>query len=284
LKIVRNLKLIKNGILLLASEWMAEQKQTTVVGIISGKGGVGKSVVAVNTAALLVKFGKQVALVDADLSNPSVSLHLGLSYTPIGIQEVLSGKNKASDGLIIHPLTGLRVLPASLKYKPDVNLKNLRTVLKSLDAYDYVIVDSPPGITEDVENILEACDKVVIVTTPDIPSITSASKIVSLCKDVKTEVVGIIANRVTNSNYELSEKEIESMSDVNVICDIPEDDSVPASIAARLPVVLYKPRSGASQKLRVAALLISGGSAEPAGKESWLGKLMRRLKRFFRVG
>ncbi|MFH1750279.1 MAG: P-loop NTPase, partial [Candidatus Micrarchaeota archaeon] len=268
----------------LIRERMADKSSTTVIGIISGKGGVGKSVVAVNTATLLSKLGKQVALVDADLSNPSISLHLGLSYTPIGIQEVLSGKNKAIDGLIIHPLTGLRVLPASLKYKPEATLKNLKSVVKTLDAYDYVIIDSPPGITEDVEHILEACDRIVIVTTPDIPSITSASKIVSLCKDVKTEVAGIIANRVTNSNYELSEKEIESMSEVSVICDIPEDDSVPASIAARLPVVLYKPHSGASQKLKVAALQLSGGALEGGLDYSFISRTLNWFKRLLRLG
>ncbi|HLC47898.1 MAG TPA: P-loop NTPase [Candidatus Norongarragalinales archaeon] len=262
---------------------MEKVKGTMVIGVISGKGGVGKSVVAVNTASLLAKLGRQVALVDADLSNPSVSLHLGLSYTPIGIQEVLSGKNRASDGLMIHPLTGLRVLPASLKYKPDVTLKNLKAVLGSLDAYDFVIVDSPPGITEDVEHILEACDKIVIVTTPDIPSITSASKIVSLCKDMKTEVAGIIANRVTNSNYELTEKEIRSLSETEVICGIPEDDNVPASIAVRLPVVLFKPNSAASQNLRVAAMFLSGEGAVAAGKASAIHRFFAWLKRMLKV-
>ncbi len=249
-----------------------------IIGIISGKGGVGKSVVAVNISSLLAKLGKQVVLVDADLSNPSVSLHLGLSYAPIGIQEVLSGRNKMSDGIVIHPLTGLRVVPASLKYKPDVTLKNLKTAFKSLDAYDYVIVDSPPGITEDVEEIIEACRKIVIVTTADIPSITSASKIVALCKSVKTEVLGIIVNRVTNSNYELSNKEIESMSEVKVLCDIPEDENVPASIAARLPVVLYRPYGAASQKLKLSALLISGSTIETIEAESFIGKFLGWIK------
>ncbi len=261
---------------------MAE-KETTVIGVISGKGGVGKSVVAVNTSALLSKLGKQTALVDADLSNPSISLHLGLSHTPIGIQEVLSGKNKSSDAIIIHPYTGLRVIPASLKFKPDVNLKNLKSVVKGLNAYDYVIIDSPPGITEDVEYIIEACDKIVIVTTPDIPSITSASKIVSLCKSAKTEVMGIIVNRVTNSNYELSEREIETMSEVEVLCDIPEDDNVPASIAARLPVVLHKPQAFASQKLKLAALIFSGAEIEDEHTDSFMGKLLLWLKRLLRL-
>ncbi|MFH0972119.1 MAG: MinD/ParA family protein [Candidatus Micrarchaeota archaeon] len=257
---------------------MAEEKRTVVIGVISGKGGVGKSVVAVNTASLLSKLGKQVVLVDADLSNPSVSLHLGLSYTPIGIQDVLAGKNKISDGIVIHPMTGLRVIPASLKYKPDVSLKNLKTVLKGLDAYDYVIVDSPPGITEDVEQIIEACDRIVIVTTPDIPSITSASKIVALCKSVKTQVMGIIVNRVTNSNYELSNKEIESMSEVETLCDIPEDDNVPASIAARLPVILYKPHTISSQKLKLAALLISGSKISDIDEGSFFSGIINWFK------
>jgi septum site-determining protein MinD len=258
-----------------------EKKATTIIGIISGKGGVGKSVVAVNTAVLLAKLGKAVALVDSDLSNPSISLHLGLSYTPIGIQEVLSGKNKISDATIIHPLTGLRVIPASLKFRPDVNLKSLKNVLKGLEAYDYVIVDSPPGITEDVDLIISACDKIVIVTTPDIPSITSASKLVGLCKDAKTRVLGIIVNRITNSNYELSNKEIESMSEVNTLCDIPEDENVPASIAARLPVVLYRPNCAASQKLKLSALLISGNTIEDAGEKTFIGGIINWIKGLF---
>ncbi|MBI5224802.1 P-loop NTPase [Candidatus Micrarchaeota archaeon] len=262
---------------------MGDTKETQIIGIISGKGGVGKSVVAVNTASMLSKLGKSVVLVDADLSNPSVSLHLGLSYTPIGIQEVLGGKNKMTDGLVIHPLTGLRVLPASLKYKPDTSLKNLKSVLKQLTAYDYVIVDSPPGITEDVENIIEACDKVVIVTTADIPSITSASKIVSLCAAVKTSVIGIIVNRITNATYELSNKEIETMSEVKTLCDIPEDEHVPASIAARLPVVLYKPQSVASQKLKLCTLLLTGETPEQILQPSLISKLLDMIKRILRL-
>lgn len=253
-------------------------KEPVVIGVISGKGGVGKSVVAVNSAVLLSKLGKSVVLVDADLSNPSVSLHLGLSYTPIGIQEVLAGKNKFSDATIIHPLTGLRVIPASLKYTPDATLKNLKGVLKGLTAYDYVIVDSPPGITEDVDHIIEACEKIVIVTTPDIPSITSASKLIALCKESKTQVLGIIVNRVTNANYELSNREIESMAETKTICDIPEDDHVPASIAARLPVVLFKPNGVASQKLRLAALLLAGDEALDADDNTFIGGLLKWFK------
>lgn len=262
---------------------MAQEKATTIIGIISGKGGVGKSVVASNTASVLAKLGKSVVLVDADLSNPSISLHLGLSYTPIGIQEILTGKNGVTDGLIIHPITGLRVIPASLKYRPEASLKNLKGVLKQLDAYDYVIVDSPPGITTDVEDIIASCDKVVIVSTPDIPSITSASKIVHLCKGAKTQVLGVIINRVNDSSYELTQKEIESMAEVKALCDIPEDDNVPASIAARLPVTLYRPDAISSQKLRLAALLISGSEiSQEIVKPSIFSKIARWLKKIMR--
>ncbi|MBU1197685.1 MinD/ParA family protein [Candidatus Micrarchaeota archaeon] len=257
-------------------------RKNKIIGVVSGKGGVGKSVVAVNTTAILKRMGRNSIIVDCDLSNPSTGLHLGLSYGAVGIQEVLQGKNKVSEAVVVQPQTGIRVLPASLKYHPDVSLKNLKNVLWSMTAYDYIIVDSPPGITSDVEYILETCDEVIVITTPDVPSSTSAAKVVSLCQDKKTRVRGIVVNRSTGSPFELSNKEIETMAEVPVIFSIPEDHLIPESIAARTPIVLYKGSSPAARVLKEGVGIITGSTEPMHAREGFFGRVWRIFRRVLR--
>jgi len=258
-----------------------EAKKPRVIGILSGKGGVGKSVTAINIAALLNKAGKETVLVDGDLSNPSVGLHLGLAYNAIGLNECLQGKHSVSDAIVIQPQTGMRILPASLRYKRDVSLKQLNEVIVQLKGYDYIIIDSPPGLTEDAWQIMGVCDQVVLVTTPDVPSTTAAAKTLTLCKEYGTEAFGVLINRVTKAKYELTSREIASMVEAPVVGEIPEDYSVPASIAARMPLVLYKPDSAAAKKFRSLTRRMLGDSATEAQEEGILQKIISAIKRLF---
>ncbi len=258
------------------------KKQTRIIGVLSGKGGVGKSVTAVNISALLNRMGKQTVLVDGDLSNPSVGLHLGLAYNAIGLNDCLLGKHKVSDAIVIQPQTGMRILPASLRYKRDFTLKQLARVMGELSGYDFVIIDSPPGLTEDAWQIMSVCDQVLLVTTPDIPSTTSAAKTLILCKERGTEAIGVVINRVTKAKYELTAREISSMVEAPVISEIPEDNAVPASIAARNPLVLYKPNSPASKTFVKLARKISGDeSMIDVVSEGILGRIIAAIKRLF---
>src|SRR3989344_540480 len=205
--------------------------------------------------------GKSTILVDGDLSNPTVGLHLGLSYNAIGLNDCLQGKHTVADAIVIQPQTGMRILPASLKYKREASLKHLKHVIDSLKGYEYVIIDSPPGLTEDAWHIMGVCDEVILITTPDIPSVTSAAKTVQLCKELGAEPFGIAINRVTRAKYELSAREVTSIVEAPVLTEIPEDYAVPASIAARMPLVLYKPDSPAARKFSMLAKSIGGEMA-----------------------
>ncbi|MFH1106835.1 MAG: P-loop NTPase [Candidatus Micrarchaeota archaeon] len=250
-----------------------------IVGVVSGKGGVGKSFLSVNITTLLKRMGKNPLIVDCDLSNPSVGLHLGLSYGNVGIQEVLMGKNKIGEAVVVQPQTGVRILPASLKYRPGIGLKKLKKLLQGMDEYDYIVIDAPPGITEDVEHIIDACDDLIIVTTPDIPSVTSAAKMADLCKDVGKKVTGILVNRVTDSAYELQNKEIEGMTEIPVLANVPEDRNVPESIAARTPIVLYNPSSPAATRIYAAVVTLTGIAIHPTIHAGIFGRINAFLRR-----
>ena len=231
-------------------------KQT--IGIVSGKGGVGKSTIAVNLATLFTASDYDNLLIDGDTSNPSVGLHLGIWQHSYGLQDVLVGKITPEEAVVLHPATGIRVIPSSLQYTKEVSMKNLNKVLDSVKTYRCIIIDSPPGLSEEVENIMKACSELVVITTPDIPSVTSATKIIDLAENDRIPVVGLVVNRILNKKYELHMQEIESICNTRIIAKIPEDIRVPESIAVKVPLTLYSPKSPASVALNQLARELCG--------------------------
>jgi len=217
-----------------------------VIGVVSGKGGVGKSTIAVNLATLFTASEVDNLLIDGDTSNPSVGLHLGIWQHSYGLQDVLAGKITPEEAIVLHPATGIRVIPSSLRYVKEINMKHLRRVVGEIKTYKFITIDSPPGLSDDVENIMQSCNELVVVTTPDVPSVTSATKIISLAEEFRVPVAGLVVNRILNKRYELHMNEIESMCNTRIIGKIPEDVRVPESIAVKVPVALYAPKSAAS--------------------------------------
>ncbi|NYZ78599.1 MinD/ParA family protein [Candidatus Micrarchaeota archaeon] len=228
------------------------------IGIISGKGGVGKSTIAVNLATIFASSDYDNLLIDGDTSNPSVGLHLGVWQHSNGLQDVLAGKISPEEAVVLHPATGIRVIPSSLNYKREVSMKNLSKVVEGIKTYKCIIIDSPPGLSEEVENIMKACSELVVVTTPDVPSVTSATKIIDLAETHRVGVAGLVVNRILNKKYELHMQEIESLCNARIIAKIPEDSRVPESIAVKIPITMYHPNSPASIALNQLARELSG--------------------------
>src|SRR3989344_437446 len=104
-----------------------------IITIASGKGGVGKTTTAINLAAALNSFGKDVIIVDANLTTPNVGLHFGAPIVPISLNHVLSGKAKVIDALYEHK-SGTKIMPSSLSVKELKNLNHgrLKEVSKKL--------------------------------------------------------------------------------------------------------------------------------------------------------
>lgn len=214
------------------------QKQKRIVAVISGKGGVGKSTIAVNMATLMSLRGASTLLIDADVYNPCVSFHLGLMPHSVGLQEVLENKAKIEDALVIHPASGLRCISASIQLHNNISTKNLGRFIKSLD-YDYIIIDCAPGLSSVVEDVIAASNERIILMTPDIPSVTAAMKLISLVKDrVDHTKTYFVLNRVAEKPYELSKREVRTLCKDRLDASIPEDTEVPKSISLKTPVVI----------------------------------------------
>src|SRR3990167_1644228 len=106
---------------------------TKVITITSGKGGVGKTTTAINLAAAINSFGKEVIVVDANLTTPNVGLHLGAPIVPVSLNHVLSGKADITDAIYEHE-SGTKIVPSSLSVKELRNLDHskLKDVGKKL--------------------------------------------------------------------------------------------------------------------------------------------------------
>jgi septum site-determining protein MinD len=217
-----------------------------ILGVVSGKGGVGKTTIAVNLAVLAAKEGMPVVLIDGDTGNPSVGLHLGMLGSADGLQKVLTGKCGFEETLLVHPMTGVRVMPSTFGYESEVKLEKLKELLHKTK-YENFIIDTPPGMSREVKEIVSACTDIIIVVTPDMSSTMSAVKMCDMAADRGVKVNGIVLNRVQGKTYEMHYKEIEDTCEQRILATIREDRIVPESIGCHVPVVVHAPKSDVSK-------------------------------------
>ena len=170
--------------------------------IMSGKGGVGKSTVAVNLATSLALQGKKVGLLDVDIHGPSIPTMLDLAGQKIG-----------SDGEKMFPvdmpgLDNLKVMyigfmleaeDAPVIWRGPMKNGVIRQFLEDVawGTLDCLIVDCPPGTGDEplsVIQLLGKADGAILVTTPQAVSAVDVSKSINFCKQLELPVTGIIEN------------------------------------------------------------------------------------------
>ena len=237
---------------------------TRIIAIISGKGGVGKTTTAINLGAALNKLNQEVIIVDANLNTPNVGVHLGAPIVPITLNHVLRGKAEIEDAIYEHS-SGTKIIPSSLSVKEltKFNSKRLPDIAKSLKGMaDFVIFDSAAGFAEEAIATIDAGEEIIIVTNPEMPSVTDSLKAVKVARERGREVKGVIVTRHKNAKYEMPLSSIKSMLETPIIGVIPEDSAVPQALTKRDAVVHTHPRSKVSRKYKEIAAKILGPKYE----------------------
>jgi ATP-binding protein involved in chromosome partitioning len=168
-----------------------------VVAVGSGKGGVGKTTVAVNLAVALGKLGYRVGLLDADIYGPNVPTMMGMSRQPSMVADDRIG-----------PLTahGVKFISIGLLAPGDKPMvmrgpmlhQIIRQFLQQVEwgELDFLIVDLPPGTGDVVLSLVQTVPLTgaVVVSTPSDVSLQDARKAIEMFAQVKVEVIGLVEN------------------------------------------------------------------------------------------
>lgn len=218
---------------------------TKFLGIISGKGGVGKTVTAINLAATLLTFGRSTVLVDGDLQGSNIAIHLGLHTNEKNLHKVLQHKHSLRESIYKHP-SGLLVIPGALSYEQTkkADATKLQDALLELVGFsEIVVVDSSSGYHKDTEELVKALDYAVIVTTPDTSAVSEALKSIRLVQEHGTTILGVIINRVKNHETEMSWHNIQTFLDTPILGVVPEDGNALLAQYLKNPIVYTHPTS-----------------------------------------
>jgi len=237
-----------------------------VVCVASGKGGVGKSVLATNLAVARASQGEHVLLLDFDAGLANLHLLLGLAPEH-DLGHVLDGKVQARQAVVpgpggVHLLSG-GVGRHTLASPTRRELDRLFQALRPLeDDYDLVIVDHGAGMAYSTVAHLAATSTLLLVTSHEVTALSDAYALYKRARLVNEHLrVGLVLNRIPGESAEAAAWERFKSVSLKFLGDcpeyvgsVPQDDAVLRSVQARTPVTLAEPSSRASQAFaRIAA-------------------------------
>ncbi len=200
-----------------------------IIAVSSGKGGVGKSLVATTLALTLARKGCKVGLFDLDFTSPSTHLILG----------VKDAQPKEEKGIVPPVVDGLAYMTL-VYYSGDQaaplrgeDVSNALIELLSVTQWgelDVLVVDMPPGISDAVLDLVRLVKRIefLIVTTPSLLAFETVKKQVSLLKDLKFPIIGVVENMKMNTAKNIAQ-ETEKLG-LKFLAEIPFDPRVEEAI------------------------------------------------------
>lgn len=254
---------------------------TRVITVASGKGGVGKTTITANLGVALSTYGERVVVLDADIAMANLELILGMEGKSVTLHDVLAGNASIEDAVHEGP-NGVRVVPAgiSLEGLRNVKLDRLEDALAYLiEDTDILLIDAPAGLEKDAVAALAAADELLLVTTPEVPSISDALKTKIVASKLDINIIGVVINREQYDKTFLSVEEVETILEVPVIAVIPDDPEVSRAAAFGEPIVIKNPKSPASNALMKLAADLIGEEYQPIepDKQGVIAKLISGL-------
>ncbi len=260
-----------------------------IIAVTSGKGGVGKSSIAVNLAIALAARGSRVTLVDVDLglANADVLLNIHARYT---LSHVVSGI-RSLDEVTVDAPGGIRFIPGGsglqeLANVSDFERQSLISQLQKLRLNtDIVVLDCGAGISQNVTAFALAADRVLVVTTPQPTAITDAYATIKILHRAQCLApIGLIVNmaddRAQASATYCRVKEVAQRFLNYSVADeghLLHDNVVEQAVLARCPFVLKYPKSIASTCVAAIATKLPNPNAGSASRNG----LLRRVAGLF---
>jgi flagellar biosynthesis protein FlhG len=245
---------------------MAQPRPVRVLAVSSGKGGVGKTNVAVNLGVSLSELGRHAVLLDADLGLANVDVLLGLQ-PKFNLSHVLSGE-RSLDEILVEGPSGLKIVPASsgIQRMSELTTAEQAAVIRAFGEMnqdiDVLLVDTAAGISGGVVNFVRACQDIILVVCDEPTSLTDAYAFIKLLnRDYGVHRFQILPNMV--QDYQQGQALFGKLCRVtdrylDVTLDllgvVPRDEQLRKAVQKQTPVVVAYPHSKAARAFRALAL------------------------------
>ncbi|MCQ2594728.1 MAG: MinD/ParA family protein [Treponemataceae bacterium] len=265
-------------------------KKTRIITVTSGKGGVGKTNIAVNLAIAYAQTGKKVILIDADLGLANVNVILNM-VPQFNLYHVITKQKKMSE-IILPTEFGIKIIAGANGFSRIANLNeedrmNFIHEFETLSSADIIIIDTSAGISNNVLGFVEAADEVLIVTTPEPTAITDAYgmiKIIATETDSLKLNLKLVVNRVHSSaeGRKISDRMTTIVGQflnckVEYMGFIYDDPVVSQSVVRQKPFIIAEPNSKPAICIKHIVSRIEKIEIEkPAGISGFVDKLMGR--------
>jgi flagellar biosynthesis protein FlhG len=267
-------------------QWMmsAGEKRARTVAVCSGKGGVGKSNVAVNLAIRLATMAQRVVLVDADLGTANADVLCNV--TPAGtLAHVIAGRLSLQQTMIEAP-GGFQLIPGASGLAQVAGLSEFERArlvqqVQNLEAEaDIILIDTAAGVGPNVLSFAAAADQLLVVTTPEPPAMTDAYAVIKTLSRRRDDLdVRVLVNMVRDGDEGRA-----VFARLDAVCrrfldlvpryagHVVSDPKVTQAVRRRKPFVLDSPNCPASLCIHQLAHRMDRGVTEPRGEG-----LLRRM-------
>jgi pilus assembly protein CpaE len=272
-----------------AAPMPASRTRQHVIAVFSGKGGVGRSVVALNLAMMLrLQTQERVALVDADLQSGDIHVLLNMN-TPNSIDDLREAVSLDAE-IIHHSMSvhesGLMVLraplqPESAERFTEDEMKRIMIDLR--ENFDYLVVDMSSAYSEPNVMMLEMADQIVLVTTLELTSLNKVTRFFEVAGRLgfPEEKIVLVCNRV-QSYYGIKPQQLESQLRHKVAALFPEENQLMVNAVNRgVPFVLYQKNHAVTKQFSMLArqLVLKANEDEHAATAGPSKKAKRGLFR-----
>ena len=240
------------------------------IAVTSGKGGVGKTNVAINLAVALARLRHRVAILDADFGLGNVDVLLGLAPSS-HIGHVLAGEKQIADILVAGP-RGVQLIPASsgMAQLTALTAEQWDLIGDALDTiaadFDYLIIDTGAGISGNVIDAIRIASRVIVVTSLEPTAVVDAYAVVKLLSTTDpAQEIGIVVNNAhdaSEAQLVFAQLEVAASRFLNrrltYFGFIAHDPSVRDAVLVQRPIVDHLPQAPASRCFRILASRLSG--------------------------
>ncbi len=233
-----------------------------VIAVTGGKGGTGKTTVAINLATALALSGRRVLLLDGDLGLASVDVLLGLTPTHT-LEQVVSGEVRLEE-IVQRTAAGVSVIPSAsgvarmARLKPAEHAALIRGVAALPDDYETLIIDTAPGLNESVLAFCQAAQQQLIVLRNEPASLTDAYALIKvLSRERQLRSFRVLVNMARDGTeaHNLFRR-LQRVTDrylevtLNYAGEIPDDDDVRRAVRAQRTVLAAFPGGPAARAYR----------------------------------